>query len=48
MGYFLIDLALFAINLYSAVMFRGSIWGWMSTAIVIWIAFTWVKMIRNY
>jgi hypothetical protein len=42
-----IDLAIFALNIYIAVAQRGTIWGWIATAIVCWMVFVTVKMLKE-
>lgn len=43
----LLDLAVFALNIYIAVTQRGTIWGWIATAIVCWMVFTTVKALKE-
>ena len=47
MGMLFLDLAVFAINIWSAVVNRGTIIGWISTAIVVWFVFVGIKAIRE-
>ena len=42
-----IDLIILAINIYFAVVNRGTVWGWISTAIVCWMVFVTVKMLKE-
>lgn len=43
----LLDLAVFALNIYIAVTQRGTIWGWIATAIVCWMVFFTVKALKE-
>jgi len=46
MGLLFVDVAVFAMNLYFAIVNRGTVWGWISTAIVlfyVWMIFKAIK-----
>lgn len=43
----LIDLAILAFNIYIAVTQRGTVWGWIATAIVCWMVFSAIKMLKE-
>lgn len=43
----MIDLAVFALNIYIAVTQRGTMWGWIATGIVCWMVFVTVKMLKE-
>ena len=42
-----IDLFILLINIYFAVVNRGTIWGWLSTAIVLFYIWIFVKTLRE-
>ena len=42
-----IDLAVFLLNIYVAFTQRGTIWGWIATAIVCWMVFVTVKALKE-
>ena len=42
-----IDLIILAINIYFAVVNRGTVWGWISTAIVLFYVWIMLKAIRE-
>ena len=42
-----IDLFVFLLNIYIAITQRGTIWGWVATAIVCWMVFVTVKMLKE-
>ncbi len=43
----MIDLAVFVLNIYIAITQRGTVWGWIATAIVCWMVFVTVKMLKE-
>lgn len=43
----LIDLFILLINVYFAVVNRGTVWGWISTAIVFFYVWIMLKAIRE-
>ena len=47
MGLLFIDIAIFAMNIYFAVVNRGTILGWLSTAIVLFYVWMFVKSFRE-
>ena len=42
-----IDLLILALNVYFAIVNRGTIWGWISTGIVLFYVWIMVKAIRE-
>lgn len=48
MGALFIDIAIFTINLYFAIANRGTVWGWISTAVVLFYVWLIVKAIKEY
>ena len=42
-----IDLIILLLNIYFAIVNRGTIWGWISTAIVLFYVWIMVKAIRE-
>ena len=47
MGFLFVDVSIFAINLYFAIVNRGTILGWLSTAIVLFYVWLMVKALRG-
>ena len=43
----LFELAFFILNIVLAIMNRGTMWGWICTAIVIWQVYNAVKIIKE-
>jgi len=43
----LIDLLVLALNIYFAVVNRGTVWGWISTAIVLFYVWILLKAVRE-
>jgi hypothetical protein len=43
----LIDLAIFAFNIYVAITQRGTIWGWIATGLICWMVFVTVKALKE-
>ena len=43
----LIDLAFFILNIYIAITQRGTIWGWLATALICWMVFVTVKALKE-
>jgi len=47
MGLLFVDVAIFAINLYFAIANRGTVLGWLATAIVLFYVWVVIKSIRE-
>ena len=43
----LFDVFLLVINVIVAVLNRGTVWGWLATAFVLWQTWTLIKFIRD-
>ena len=43
----MIDLLVFALNIYIAITQRGTIWGWIATGIICWMVFVTVKALKE-
>ena len=42
-----IDIAVFSMNIYFAIANRGTIWGWLATAVVLFYVWMFVKLFRE-
>lgn len=47
MGILILELGIFALNIWNAIVNRGTIWGWISVAIICWYVYTTVKTINE-
>jgi hypothetical protein len=47
MGFLFVDVAVFAMNLYFAIVHRGTVLGWLATAIVFFYVWVVIKSIRE-
>ena len=47
MGFLFVDVSIFAINLYFAIANRGTILGWLSTAIVLFYVWLVIQALRE-
>lgn len=43
----ILDIALLLLNVFLAISNRGTIWGWLATAFVIWQSAVLVKFVRS-
>jgi len=43
----LLDVLIFLLNIYIGFAYRGTLWGWIATAIVCWFVFNAVRSIKD-
>ena len=43
----LFDIALLILNIFFALMNRGTVWGWLATAFVFWQVWILIKFVKN-
>ena len=43
----IVDILLLVVNIFIAVLNRGTFWGWLSTAFVIWQVWVLIKFVKN-
>ena len=47
MGLLLLDVAIFGVNIWNAIVNRGTIWGWLSVLFIFWQVYMAIKVIRE-
>jgi D-alanyl-lipoteichoic acid acyltransferase DltB (MBOAT superfamily) len=47
MGMLFLELALFVLNIWNAIVNRGTIWGWLSVLFIFWQVYMTIKAIKE-